>query len=97
MATEYEGLYIWSSETHLNSADKRQWTICLTLLVIVMLAGIITGAIRGTQIAKEKEKVVEHSSSVSVTAMPATSATFANVGIGSSTTIIKPTASPTPA
>jgi hypothetical protein len=64
-----------------------------------MLAGIITGAIRGTQIAKEKEKekVVEHSSSVSVTAMPATSATFANVGIGSSTTIIKPTASPTPA
>jgi hypothetical protein len=46
-----------------------QWTICLSVFVLLILAGVIAGAVKGSAVVKEK--VVEHISSV--TAMPPTS------------------------
>jgi len=67
-----------------------KWTICLSVFIIIILAGVIAGAVKGSQVVKER--VVEHISSVP--AMPATSSP--SVGAGSSTALNKPTGSATP-
>jgi hypothetical protein len=66
------------SPLHVSGA-KQKWTICLTIFVLLILSGVIAGAIRGSQVAKEK--IVEKVSSI--TAMPATSATPALSGVAS--------------
>jgi hypothetical protein len=62
-------LFFFFGIRHEGYQLTNQWTICLSVFVLLILAGVIAGAIKGSAVVKEK--VVEHISPV--TAMPATS------------------------
>jgi len=71
-----------------------QWTICLSIFILLILAGVIAGAVKGSQVAKEK--VVEKITSLtaSATAMPATSSiTSVSSGVASVVTTMTGAAS----
>ena len=69
-----------------------QWTICLSIFILLILAGVIAGAVKGSQVAKEK--VVEKITSLtaSATAMPATSS-FTSVSSGVASVVTTTTTS----
>lgn len=68
-------LSAFSLEKRREAESRSQWTICLSILLILIIAGAVAGGIKGSEVVKEK--IVVHETS-NATLMP-------NSGTGTST------------